>query len=800
MPNELPFASASLTRRHLLGWVAATGAAIGGGLPHAAWARQTGFADHVLWYRGPAREWVEALPVGNGRIGAMVFGGVTQERLQLNEDTFWAGGPYNPVNPLARENLDTVRQLLFAGEYAAAEALADETLMARPLIQAPYQCIGDLLIDLHDEGAMPEAYARSLDIDSALARVDYERAGARWRREVVACPESQIIAVRLWTSDPAGITARLSFTSEAPGIAFTASAGRFAMTGRNGDFAGIAGALRFAAEMAVEKQGGTQEAGPEAITVRGAREVVLKIAMATSYRGPEDVSGDPVAATRATLETVAGIGFDAIARRAAAAHQRLFRRVTLDLGRTPSADLPTDQRIRESASRDDPALAALYFQYGRYLLITSSRPGTQPANLQGIWNDSNSPPWGSKYTININTQMNYWPAQPTNLPECAEPLFAMLRELAQSGARTAREMYGARGWVAHHNTDLWRASAPIDGAQWGLWPLGGAWLSLYLWEHYEYAPDRAFLAEVYPILAGAAQFFLDTLQQGPEGYLVTNPSLSPENPHPFGATLMWGPAMDAQILRDLFAATAQACRLLGEDAGFAEALDAAKAALPPMRIGAQGQLQEWPLDWDADAPEPDHRHVSHLYALYPSHQISPHRTPELARAAQRSLELRGDLATGWAIAWRINLWARLRDGNRAHAILKLLLDPSRTYPNMFDAHPPFQIDGNFGGTAGIAEMLVQDEGLADGENASPALHLLPALPDAWPDGRVTGLRVRGGGTVSLEWRGGMLATAELHATQELARRVRYRNAEAEIRLTTGGSLVLRPEDFSQAAG
>jgi alpha-L-fucosidase 2 len=776
-----------VARRRLLGWLSASGAAIGLGAPPFGLAKTAPRNPHLLWYRAPAREWVEALPVGNGRIGAMVFGGIGNERLQLNEDTFWSGGPYDPVNPEALANLAEVRRLLFAKEYAAAEALANARLMGRPVQQAAYQSIGSLRIALAGVGDDAQRYRRSLDIDRAVAETVFE-AGASWRREVLACPLHQVIAVRLTTDRPGGMEATLSFESEAPGAATVARADELLLTGRNGAHAGRPGSLRFAARLAVSTSGASTEAQGNRLTIRGAREAVLLIAMATSYQGPDDVAGDPLAATAATLAAARGRSFEAIAQAATSAHQRLFRRVTLNLGTTAAAERPTDERIRSSATTDDPALAALYFQYGRYLLLASSRPGSQPANLQGLWNEQANPPWGSKYTININTEMNYWPAHSTNLAECAEPLIEMVRELAVSGARTAREMYGARGWVAHHNTDLWRASAPVDGAQWGMWPTGGAWLCLTLWRHYEYAPDRKFLTGIYPILAGAARFFLDTLQAGPDGHLVTNPSLSPENVHPGGASLMWGPTMDMQILTDLFHSTAAAARIMRRDEEFAAELDAARAKLLPMRIGAQGQLMEWPIDWDAAAPEPQHRHVSHLYGLYPSRQIDLERTPELAAAARKSLEMRGDLTTGWAIAWRLNLWARLRDGNRAHRLLRLLLDPSRTYPNMFDAHPPFQIDGNFGGTAAIAEMLLQNEG--------ETIHLLPALPDAWRTGEVTGLRTRGGCTVDIHWRDGKLVRARIAARDAVTRTVRLGAGRVTLHIAAMGQRMLRARDFA----
>jgi len=543
----------------------------------------------------------------------------------------------------------------------------------------------------------------------------------------------------------------------------------------------MTGALRFESRVRVLPRGGTRATSGDAVVVRGADSVTLLIAAGTSYRRFDDVGGDPAAAVVAALDRAAVTSVEALRDAHVRDHRQLFDRVTLDLGPTSRTSMPVDQRVAAFATGGDPALAALYFHYARYLLIASSRPGSQPANLQGIWNDSLSPPWGSKYTININTQMNYWPALSTNLEETMEPLTALVQDLAVTGARTAREMYGAGGWVAHHNTDLWRATAPIDGPQWGLWPTGGAWLSVVLFERYEHNGDRAYLQTIYPLLKGSAQFFLDTLVDDPTGrWLVTSPSLSPENPHPFGTSLAIGPTMDQQILRDLFACATRAARALGVDRALQGRWTATRARLAPMRIGAAGQLQEWLEDWDMQAPERQHRHVSHLYGLYPGRDIDVRRTPGLAAAVKRSLEIRGDQATGWATAWRIALWARLGDGDHAYEILKFLLSPERTYPNLFDAHPPFQIDGNFGGAAGIAEMLVQSD--------EDEIRLLPALPSAWPSGRVTGLRTRGGFEIDLSWKDGVVDRVAVTSVRGGALRLRRGETLRTVKSTERGSV------------
>ena len=784
-------------------------------------ARTDGDKEQLaLWYERPAGPWVEALPVGNGRLGAMVYGRPLQERLQLNEDTLWAGGPYRFDNPEFKTALPRVRALIDEGRFIEARDLVAKSMISKPATQMPYGAAGDLLLDFH--GLTPAtSYRRSLDLDSAIATTRFTSGGARHVRETFASAPDQVIVLHLQASgggtldfdvgyrhprqvdygkanydgksadDPSAATGApwdvkedLEESKRPASLAIRADGPRTLLVeGRNADAAGVKGVLRYAVRVQAMGDGKVDVEG-DRLRVRGAREVTLLIGAATSFVNFRDTSGDPVQAVRTRLDAAARKPYARLRADHVKAHRALFSRLSLRIGRADAgAAVPTDARIAAVPQTDDAALAglsALYLQYGRYLLISSSRPGSQPANLQGIWNEGIYPPWGGKYTININTEMNYWPAEAANLGECVEPVVRMVEELAVNGADVARDSYGARGWVAHHNTDLWRAAAPIDGPNWGMWPCGGAWLCKTLWDHYEYAPTDAFLARIYPVLKGAALFFADVLVEDPRGRgLVTSPSLSPENEHHPGVAVCAGPAMDRQIVRDLFGWTLAAHAALRDpDAAFRTEIEAKRARLAPDRIGAQGQLQEWLEDWDAQAPEQHHRHVSHLYAVYPSAQINVRDTPDLVRAAQVSLNARGDMSTGWATAWRLALWARMGDGERAYGILRGLLGPVRTYPNMFDAHPPFQIDGNFGGAAGILEMLVQSWG---GE-----IRLLPALPRAWPDGAVHGVRARGGVELDLDWAGGRATRLALRGAPGQTVNVRIGARLAAVRLDAAG--------------
>jgi alpha-L-fucosidase 2 len=734
--------------------------------------------DMALWYDEPAgSDWLRALPVGNGRLGAMVFGNFTTERLQLNEDTLWAGGPHDYSNPAGASALQQIRQLVFNDQWGQAQQLINQTMLGNPAGQLAYQPVGDLNLAFPGVSGASE-YERWLDLTTATAGVSYVANGVRYRREVIATAPDQVIAVRLTAETAGRISFTASFGTPQRASASSPDSRTIALDGRSGDHRGIAGSVRFSVLARALVQGGSTGSSGGTLQVSNADSVTLLISIGTSYVDYRNVNGDYRGIALGHLNAATNTSYDTLRSRHVADYQELFGRTTIDLGRTAAADQPTDVRISQHGSINDPQFSALLFQYGRYLLISSSRPGTQPANLQGIWNDSMTPAWESKYTLNANLPMNYWPADSTNLSECLEPVFDMIDDLTVTGARTASVQYGAGGWVAHHNTDGWRGSSVVDDARWGMWQTGGAWLATMIWDHYRFTGDRQFLQARYPAMRGAAQFFLETLVQEPNlGWLVTNPSNSPEAHHHPDATVCAGPTMDSQILRDLFTGCARASEILGVDASFRSQILSARDRLAPSRIGSRGNIMEWLHDWIE--VERTHRHISHLYGLHPSNQITKRGTPQLFEAARRTLELRGDDGTGWSLAWKINYWARMEEGIRAHNLIRLLVRPDRLAPNMFDLHPPFQIDGNFGATSGIAEMLLQSH---NGE-----LHLLPALPPAWPAGSVAGLRGRGGYTVGAAWSGGSIDELTVTPDRDGAVRVRSRMFTGDYQLVDEAS-------------
>jgi alpha-L-fucosidase 2 len=727
-------------------------------------------ADRVLRYDRPAQSWNEALPVGSGRLGAMVFGGVPRERIQFNEETLWTGGPHDYSHPGASEYLGKIRELLFAGKPREAEALAMDRFMSVPLRQMAFQPFGDLTIDLPGHERFTD-YERSLDIGRALSGVTYKVSGTTFTREVFASHPDQVIVVRLTADRRKALAFNVGLDSPHETKSLSTDGDLQTLT-----VAVKGGALHGVALLKVETDGRIDPAG-RSLAVTDARQATIYLAAATNFVNYRDVGGDAARRAGQYLDRLKGKSFDRIRKDHVADHRALFDRFDIDLGSSGRESLPMDRRLRAfAAAPEDPGLVALYVQYGRYLMIASSRPGTQPATLQGIWNQDLDPAWDSKYTTNINAEMNYWPAEVTNLGDCHEPFFKLIEECAETGRTTARVHYGAEGWVLHHNTDIWRGTAPINHSNHGLWLGGGGWVSRHMWEHFLFSRDLAFLRErAWPVMREAARFYAQVLVPDPAtGFLISAPSNSPE----IGG-LVAGPAMDHQIIRSLFTACVDASRLLGQDREFAAELEALIPRIAPNRIGRLGQLQEW--QEDVDDPNEHHRHVSHLWGVHPGADITWEKSPELMTAARQSLVFRGDDGTGWSLAWKINFWARFLDGDHAFELIKLLFrvkDESNvnwsggTYINLFDSHPPFQIDGNFGGAAGIVECLVQSH--------QSFIDVLPALPKALPSGSLRGVCARGGFVLDLAWKEGRLTRLSVLSKAGEPCKIRYRGQTKEF--------------------